>query len=666
MRSLEPVLSQGLLEDKFYLADQVLYGSSRLGVKTYLPSQYQYHWNHEQTLAQNQARWDSSTAAYRMPWYSDAVQSLMHYNAPGPYNVAQSEPFWSSRIIGQKRYELTNHLGNVLGVVSDKVTEVAAPGSGKDERASLKAAYDYYPFGMVMPSRMLEDHSINCIPVSRTRYVREVVKQNQFSAGGVQSITGRAVAIGGSKLDQMDDSRLEVVRGEGLDEAFPIEVAMPVGMLLGSDEVGVRLTTLVEGQGELVAQLRWYPGGWSSESGPVGDAYEVLNEAMVPDNGPLTVEAGNEDAPLPVQMRSNGGLALVLRSVNSGSGRLVAAEVAYETVIRAVQTYVVLSCDTDGVWGGGYQYGFNGQRKTDEISGMGNHNTATFWEYDTRLGRRWNLDPRPQVRISDYAAMGNNPIANSDPKGDVFKVQTKQAGSTPTASCVPRGRVTDPANQSQAQRDVRGVAGKYADIISFGEDGTVSLDISQIGKNIEDPVARSVEVARAMADPGLAVISDLVTSEKSFYFGNEKTYSFGYSEDQGKTWDLAEWTIMDVIPGKVIDPVSTKSGANFFSKFAQNLNGQPSAKGVLDERMFRALDYDGAVYMPNAEYRNIRDGVTYIVPRASAVYHELRENYLRVSGIEPYYESAHDRSSKDEGNHYGNKNPGEINEVQFR
>ncbi|RYD50353.1 MAG: hypothetical protein EOP52_14215, partial [Sphingobacteriales bacterium] len=55
--------------------------------------------------------------------------------------------------------------------------------------------------------------------------------------------------------------------------------------------------------------------------------YEVLNEAMVPDGGLIGVEAGDEDAPLPLYQRSNGGLALVLRSVNSGSGRLVAAEV---------------------------------------------------------------------------------------------------------------------------------------------------------------------------------------------------------------------------------------------------------------------------------------------------------------------------------------------------
>ncbi|RYD50524.1 MAG: hypothetical protein EOP52_13950 [Sphingobacteriales bacterium] len=237
---------------------------------------------------------------------------------------------------------------------------------------------------------------------------------------------GRSVALGGSVIVMQEPDRLEVIRGEGQDEAFPIAVAM----LVGPDEVGVRLSCKVEGEGELVAQLRWYPGGWSSESGPVGEDYELLNEAMIPDGGPISVEAGNEDHPLPVQMRSNGGLALVLRSVNSGSGKLVAAEVAYETVIRAVQTYVVLSCDTDGVWGGGYQYGFNGQRKTDEISGAGNHNTAMFWEYDTRLGLRWNNDPVRNPSESPYTVNHSNPIQFNDPDGDQSPATTSQP-STP-------------------------------------------------------------------------------------------------------------------------------------------------------------------------------------------------------------------------------------------
>jgi hypothetical protein len=67
----------------------------------------------------------------------------------------------------------------------------------------------------------------------------------------------------------------------------------------------------------------------------------------------------------------------------------------------------------------GYRYGYNTQEKDDEISGSGNHTTAEYWEYDTRLGRRWNLDPVPFNSISRYATNFNNPVLNTDPFGDV-------------------------------------------------------------------------------------------------------------------------------------------------------------------------------------------------------------------------------------------------------
>ncbi len=70
-----------------------------------------------------------------------------------------------------------------------------------------------------------------------------------------------------------------------------------------------------------------------------------------------------------------------------------------------------------------YRFGFNGQERTDELSGPGNHNTAQFWEYDTRLGRRWNQDPKPNPSISNYAAFANNPIWFSDPLGDTLKFE---------------------------------------------------------------------------------------------------------------------------------------------------------------------------------------------------------------------------------------------------
>jgi RHS repeat-associated protein len=72
-----------------------------------------------------------------------------------------------------------------------------------------------------------------------------------------------------------------------------------------------------------------------------------------------------------------------------------------------------------------YRYGFNGQEETAEITGDGNHTTAQYWEYDTRLGRRWNLDPKPNPSISNYACFANNPILYADPLGDTLRGVSK-------------------------------------------------------------------------------------------------------------------------------------------------------------------------------------------------------------------------------------------------
>ncbi len=66
----------------------------------------------------------------------------------------------------------------------------------------------------------------------------------------------------------------------------------------------------------------------------------------------------------------------------------------------------------------GYRFSLNGQEKDDEIYGKGNTTTAEFWEYDGRLGRRWNIDPVPQVKFSDYSVFGNNPIYYVDIYGN--------------------------------------------------------------------------------------------------------------------------------------------------------------------------------------------------------------------------------------------------------
>ena len=78
---------------------------------------------------------------------------------------------------------------------------------------------------------------------------------------------------------------------------------------------------------------------------------------------------------------------------------------------------------------GGYRYGFNGQEQVNEMAGAGNHNTALFWEFDMRTARRWNLDPKPNISISGYAAFSLNPILFCDVLGDTTKFYAMGADS---------------------------------------------------------------------------------------------------------------------------------------------------------------------------------------------------------------------------------------------
>ena len=64
-----------------------------------------------------------------------------------------------ARKVGDKRYELSNHLGNVLSVVSDRKL-VADPLNFTNFTADVLTYNDYYPFGMLLPNRhgYIEDY----------------------------------------------------------------------------------------------------------------------------------------------------------------------------------------------------------------------------------------------------------------------------------------------------------------------------------------------------------------------------------------------------------------------------------------------------------------------------------------------------------------------------
>jgi RHS repeat-associated protein len=55
--------------------------------------------------------------------------------------------------LGNKSYELSNHLGNVLATISDKPVDVVSNGVIDHYEAEVLSAQDYYPFGMLQPDR---------------------------------------------------------------------------------------------------------------------------------------------------------------------------------------------------------------------------------------------------------------------------------------------------------------------------------------------------------------------------------------------------------------------------------------------------------------------------------------------------------------------------------
>jgi hypothetical protein len=164
-----------------------------------------------------------------------------------------------------------------------------------------------------------------------------------------------------------------------------------------------------------------------------------------------------------------------------------------------------------------YEFGFNGQLKINEIAGMGNHNTALYWEYDTRLGRRWNLDPKPVDGISYYAAFGNNPITNTDVFGDVISAMNKTSALKGVGV-------------------VRKTFGEYAkdvaDLFKIGKDG-LTFEKVNLGdfKRAYNSIGGSAAQQKSLRELALALYLG-VNSTHQMYYGYVRANEGIYSENK--------------------------------------------------------------------------------------------------------------------------------------
>jgi RHS repeat-associated protein len=117
--------------DSYALGDHSIYGSSRLGVE-----------NGDVTLFSRNYKQD-----YQL---SSDVELAKNWVITTP-GIQLLAPDYTKRVMGKKNYELSNHLGNVLAVVTDR--KVPSPSYTGSYTADVVSYSDYSPYGTLLDGR---------------------------------------------------------------------------------------------------------------------------------------------------------------------------------------------------------------------------------------------------------------------------------------------------------------------------------------------------------------------------------------------------------------------------------------------------------------------------------------------------------------------------------
>ena len=108
---------------------------------------------------------------------------------------------------------------------------------------------------------------------------------------------------------------------------------------------------------------------------------------------------------------------LLIEGTGGLAGKIVSAE---PDVLQANDYYPFGMMMSGRTWSAGssHRYGFQGQELENEVYNSGQTYSAEFWQYDGRLGRRWNVDPVVKISESPYVTFSDNPMLYIDPLGN--------------------------------------------------------------------------------------------------------------------------------------------------------------------------------------------------------------------------------------------------------
>lgn len=296
--------------------------------------------------------------------------------------------------IGMKRYELNNHLGSVLEVVTDRKHPIDDNGDLVIDyyQPEIVKATDYSPFGVELYERRFERTEVLMIDADEQLVVQD---EDDFSSYPTNAqAAGWTHVYGTGKVTAQDEYYIKGQNGGGPPFAY-----------------GVKILAIKDWSNQLV----------------IGDEYEISFD-VIDKRGSVSFYTANGSNGLGTSLGVSGAgttftVSFVATSTD-GSFNLSALGLnignTYITIDNLQLKHKEVIQETCTATVGSYAHTFQGQEKDDEIKGSGNSLDFGARMYDCRLGRWLSIDPysNEYKSYSVYTAMVNNPIINIDVEGE--------------------------------------------------------------------------------------------------------------------------------------------------------------------------------------------------------------------------------------------------------
>jgi hypothetical protein len=414
---LHTVYESVLKYQRISLSSHHLYGSSRLGTKDYLPGQYYRLWDNTGPTPIT----DTVTLTAKRPWYSMEYNDNISALTMQPWGMTDVSAYLVSHQIGQKQYELTNHLGNVQVTVSDlphPYGELNIEGYGP----ALASVYDYYPFGMLMPGRYVSDTTGKCMTISQTKWVTTIVD----SCMDITIYPPSTEGSGGYEITPWGDIVI-TVPGPGDAVGFNVNGLVP-GV---AQDIVLNFTDIRSGTAyvQVIEQVNGVPIVLGSLSTSIKGTYSVKVTPTTQTSVDVVVHG-------PVV----GTMGQLCHKIPKLTQQTMLVDVCNDVKDR-------------------YRFGFNGQEKVNEWAGIGNFMDYKERGQDTRIARFLSVDPlaRKFPYLTPFQFASNSPIQAIDMDGlegvKVTDVEKKTITVIVDMGYILKTKVIDGSNMNQKQID---------------------------------------------------------------------------------------------------------------------------------------------------------------------------------------------------------------------